>query len=249
LKDEKLAASLLLGIIVLLAPVALKANEMILGADRAFIAERQLYVPAIFFALLIPEIIRKFKHLQQSKYLSAALIGVIALFIYLSHTTNVVWANSEVLTDRFIKNYPNSQVSNITLGNKLLAKGDTAGALEEFKKALPAAKEKVLPKNDKIHREAPVKKFKNLAALLDKYNIAAYQPAYASVHYHIGRVYLAKNDLETAQRKFKTVLVLQPHFVEARVALARIYMEKRLFPDASREYKLALKDIEVFRVP
>ena len=248
LKGEKLVASLLLGIVVLLVPVALKANEMILGADRAFIAERQLYVPAMFFALLVSALIYKYR-MHQSKYLITVFISVIALFAYLSNTTTVVWANSEVLTAKFINDHPNSMVSNITSGNKLLAEGDTVRALEEFKKALPAAKEKVISKNDKIQKDAPAKKFKNMTALLDRYGIAAYQPEYASVHYHIGRVYLAKNDLDTAQKKFKTVLVLQPHFVEARIALARIYMEKRLFPDASREYKLALKDIEAFRGP
>ena len=73
------------------------------------------------------------------------------------------------------------------------------------------------------------------------------QPAYANLHYNIGQVYLEKNDIDTAMKKFKTSLVLQPHSVEARTALANIYMKKKMYKNASNEFKLALRDIEAYR--
>src|SRR6185369_15384114 len=247
LKNDKLTAPLLLGVVVLLAPVVLKANEMILGSDRAFIAEHQLYVPAILFSLFISALIYKGNQLQQSKYLLTAFICVIPLFVYLANTVSVVWASSDVLNAQFIKDYPNSSVAYRILGNNLLEKGDTAGALAALKKALPAAKENAIAKHANASGNTSAKKSRTMADLLDKYNIAAYQPEYAEIHYQIARVYIAKNDLDEALKKFKTVLVLQPHFIEARISVARIYMEKCQFADASREYKLALKDIETFR--
>jgi tetratricopeptide (TPR) repeat protein len=93
------------------------------------------------------------------------------------------------------------------------------------------------------------KQFKNLQAMIEKFSLADYQAEYADIHYNIGRVYLAKNDIDSALRKFKTALILQPHLVDARTSLARIYMKKHLYADASREYKLALKDIDALRRP
>jgi hypothetical protein len=242
-RKEELIAPLLIGIVVLLAPVAFKANEMVLGSDRAFIAERQLYVPAILFALLVAAVISRLRN----KYLWTSFIAVIPVFVFLSNSTAAVWINSDSLTTKFKMSHPDSTISHMTIANALMENNDPDGALAEYKKAFPSFKVKQLTKNKIMSGNATDKKSKNLADLLDKYDLAAYQPEFAIIHYNIGRALLAKNNQEEAIRKFKTVLVLQPHFVEARIALARIYVKKGLFHDASREYRLALKDIEVFR--
>lgn len=246
---EKLPLLLLAGTVVLLAPVVFNANKLILGLDRAFIAERQLYVPALLFVLLLGSLLEKCSELRFGKAVHAAVILLLPLLIYANTTATAAWAKGERVNKIFTSDFPDSLLSHKNRGAMLFQQGDFAGALAEYKSALPQDKPDEAAKAERLQANAAVKKFRGLGMMLDRYGIAAYQPWYADIHLNIGQVYLAQNDIDAATRKFRTVLVLQPHSIEARTALAAIYMKQRMFSAAAREYKQALKDIEALNRP
>lgn len=247
-RDDELISPLLLGTFILLAPVVFKANNLILDLDMAFIAERQLYVPAILYTLLIAAVISRYR----DSYVGKSVIAVVALsipvFMYTTIVTCAVWESSETVRARFVRNYPDSTLAHKIRGGVLFQQGDLDGALIEFRAALPKEKTDESAKNEIVPGSFPGNKYKNLKSFLNQYSLASYQPEYADLHFNIGQIYLAKSDIETAMKKFRTTLVLKPHFIEARTAIASIYMKKKMFREASREFKLALKDIDALRL-
>jgi len=249
MRAETLLFPLLLGTVVMLAPVVIKSNKMILGLEMGFIAERQLYVPAILFSLLIAAVLCKYADLSAGRRVTVACMLAIPLLAYATIAASASWENNSALSSRFIKDFPDSAIAHRKRGLFLLQQGDADGALIEFKAAFPAVKADPSAGSKGVADGSSAGKFKSLNSLIDKYSLEAYQPVYADLHYFIGQAYLAKDDPETAMRKFRTSLVLQPHSVDARTALAGIYLKKRQFRDASREYRLVLKDIDAIRRP
>lgn len=242
IRDRSTLFSLLLSGLILLFPVTIKANEMIIGLDRAFIAERQLYTPAIFFVLFVAVLIDNttYKHTQRS--VAACFFIVLPFFIFMSAKTNVSWINNDVLTEIFVKSFPSGIIAHKVKGMKLLRSGDADGAIAEFNALLPVSNNVVPRLRQNMGQKTLV--FKGI----DEYNeVAAYQPVYADLHYYLGCAYMVKNDQDRAVKKFKTCLILDPHLTEARTVLAGIYMKNKMYKEASKEYKLALMDIEKHR--
>jgi len=249
LKNDALLAPLLFGTVIMLAPVVLKANELVLGFDRAFIAERQLYVPSIFYSLLIGALLFKFSAATAGRLAAAALLFIIPLFASATITTAAVWRNDNRVNDRFLDEYPDSVIAHKYRGRVLFDQGDLDGALLELNAALPSGPKVAADIPARAEGHSAGTSYNRLALMVEQLGVAAYQPVYAEIHLNIAQVYLAKKDIATATRKFKTVLVMQPHSVEAHMALADIYLKQRLFREASREYRLALKEIAAQQRP
>lgn len=240
-KDDNVISPLIVGVVILLLPVIYKANQLILGLDSVFIAERQLYIPAILFSLCIAALFNKYYGSTLHKILIAAVICSLPFMVYLTYTSSSIWRNSDALISSFVKNYPDSMIAHQEKIGGLIKKGDLDSALIEFKASLRDKSKNDTNVTYKLNSSYS-KKLKGYAGLIDKYDLVAYQPIHADLHYAIGQYYRDKNDIDSALKKFKTVIVLQPHSVEAHTELGNIYMKKKLYADASREYKLALKE-------
>jgi Tfp pilus assembly protein PilF len=238
---------LLTGAIILLLPVVVKANQMIIGADRAFIAERQLYVPAILFCLYVAGLIHGNKQKASRRFAAAGFLVVIPLSAFWHCQTTDAWKDNTSLSKAFMQKFPDSSLTHKKLGGFYFAKGELDAALTEFNAALPLAIKSVEGGKKSKADLGSTLIVNNSRNLFDRLGVAAYQREYADIHYNIGLIYLARKEIDAAMRKFKTTLVLTPGFTQARLALADIYMEKRMFSDASREYKRALNEISMNR--
>jgi tetratricopeptide (TPR) repeat protein len=246
-RRKPLIIPLLLGSIILLAPVVFNANKLLLGLDSAFIAEKQLYVPSILFSLFIVATINGCKEMPTGKYMIIATILVIPLLVYTTIVSSAAWKSSDTVMTRIIRNYPDSNLAHMGRGNSLLMQGNLDRALTEFKAVLPPDKIDSAALRAQNPGSAAGYQYMNQFVFNNK-SLAAYQVQYANVHFCIGQVYLAKNDTDTAIRKFRAALILQPYFFEARTFLARAYMKKGLFRDASREFKFAQNEISLINV-
>lgn len=248
-QSEKLPLTLLAGTIVLLAPVAFNANKMILELDRAFIAERQLYVPSLLFVLLLSSILVKCGETRFGNAAYASLFLLLPLLIHANTSASAAWQDKDRVNSIFFREFPESELSLKNRADLLFKQGDFDAAMAELKAALPHDKQDESVTSERLRVKASVEKLKGFGSMMERYGLAAYQPKYADIHFNLGQIYLAKNDTDAAIRKFKTVLVLKPHSVDARTELAGIYMKKRMFSAASREYKFALKDIDALSRP
>lgn len=245
--DDKLLLPLLCSVLVLLLPVSLKANALILGLDRAFIAERQLYVPAIFFSLFVAAIIHKFRDRAIGNHVLAGIILVTPFMAGITIAKSAVWKNSDLLQEQFIREYPASATARLAKGIVIMKSGGYDQALETFKSILPLQNSAGCSTTANSTGADSVKECSDLAAVLNRFSLQAYQSEYAETHLYMGKSHLLKKDMDAAMKKFKVVISLDPHSIEARTALADIYLKRKMFSEASREYKAALTDIEMFR--
>lgn len=261
-RGDKRLSPLLLATVLMLLPAIFLANKLILGVERGYIAERQLYVPAIFFSLMIAGVIGKNADSPVRKYVVVAFMGVIPVFMYTTISTSMVWENDNVLRSRFIRDFPNISLSHKYRGQFLFEQGDLDGALVEFAAALPSTTSgdrRLLNQNSRVsilgNKPNPDDSGRNgnkhsisLTEFLTQHSLNNYLPEYADVHFQMGQVYLAKNDIDRAIRKFKVALLLQPHYLGGRSLLAESYLKKGLIQDARREFSLALKDINFNKI-
>lgn len=244
-RTDILLRSLVLGILVLLMPVILKANALVLGLDNAFIAERQLYVPTILYSLLIASLLNKYVTLSVGKYAVISLLFVLPVFICLSINCASVWKNNDTVLAAFLEKHPESSIAHSRRGTILMQKGNYDEALTEFRAVLPVRKADTIAGFRFGQINLKKKEIVDTDSLMENCGLSAYQVQYAETFYNIGQVYCYKKDFDTAIKKFRTALVLDPSLTEARIALADIYQKKRMFNDASREYSLLLKSTKI----
>lgn len=225
--------------IILLLPVIINANNLILGFNKAFVAERQLYVPSIFFALFIASLVRRYDDMLTGKIICAVILVAIPLFAYKLSTFSTVWISDKSVYSVFKRDYPETFLARKTKAAELYGQGDLDGALAAYQALLrPSTAGGHVPRGQSI--VVPGGKNQDLGSAL-----AGYQVWFADLHYDIGLILMGKNDLDAAIRKFRVALLLQPYFYGARVSLARVYMAQRRYRDAAREYAFARKEISL----
>jgi tetratricopeptide (TPR) repeat protein len=243
-KNEAPLFPLLAGIVILLAPVVFNANNFTLAYEPVFISERQLYLSAIFFSLFVSALLHKYPNVLTGKLLIPIML-IIPLFTYINIVTTSVWRNNETLKAKFFKDYPELWFSHVNKAVALFQRGDLEAAMVECNAALPESKTDV---SIQLHHKTDTHttfKYIDMAGMPKwRQALLPYQPKYADVHLLLGYIFIEKNDVDAAIRKFRTVLAVRPHSIQARLALADIYMKKKMYREASREFRIALKDID-----
>jgi len=253
-KDRSLFFTLL-SIAILLAPVVFKANTMIWAMentalqDYVYIAERQLYVPTMFFSLFSAAIILKRAGNTWKNYAVFAFIAIITLFIVLSISAGKIWENDSTLFAKWLEVCPkDSAMRHEYLGEVLYKQGKLEGAMHEFRAAMhsTSAYEKIIkqsePGRGRMHSRGKLLNTSGPNALWE------YQPSFVALHFKIGHVYFAMKDFEHAIRKFKVAVILLPHFIDAHYYLGQSYMKIGQFGKARQEFQTVIKDVHNKRV-
>jgi tetratricopeptide (TPR) repeat protein len=229
---------LLTGVIILLVPVIFYANNIILGFDKAFVAERQLYIPSIFFSLFIAAIVWRYENMLPGRIMTAAMLVAIPFSAHKLATSSAFWKNDNAVYTIFTRDYPESFLARRTKAAALYGQGDLNGALAAYQALLhPSASDDHGPRLSQ-----PIVSSENRKNDLGT-ALAGYQVWLADLHFDMGLIHMARNDLDAAIRKFRVALILQPYFYGARVSLARAYMMQGRYHDAAREYNNARKGI------
>jgi len=245
---DKLLFRLFAASFILLIPVIINANQLLLNTDRAYIAERQLYVPTIFFSLFIAGIVQRHCKFDNLKYAVIFLYGIVILFsINLIHAS-LAWHNDNAVHSRFLRDYPETSISHKLKGEIFLKSGEYESALLEFRAALPtAATFRGEEQNGSLFlNPRPIILKDNLDFKEPVFNeIASYQYELTEVHFLMGEAYLAKGNKDKAIRKFKTALILQPKATEMRARLAGVYLKSGMLKEAQREFKQVTKELTI----
>ncbi|MBI5639713.1 MAG: tetratricopeptide repeat protein [Nitrospirae bacterium] len=132
---DKVMLFLLFAPLVMLAPVILRVNAFPMGLDRAYIAERFLYVPAMFFSLLVAYAFHFFKGRSRQYLMVGWLLAIIALSV-MSVVANRVWKDSFSLYGRILEEYPEAAFAHYNLGVAFEEQGFYDEALREYAEAI-----------------------------------------------------------------------------------------------------------------
>lgn len=246
LRSDKLLLSLLLGTAIMLAPVIFKANEIVLGTDRAFIAERQLYVPSVFFSLFISGLLFKYVNIHSSKLILPGLYAIIFLFSFATVTSSTVWENDDTLFARFARDFPETSYYHRYKGMLLNNSGDLDGALLELNSAFLSTQYGLMTRNHGSSNDSYANKFEKYPELFKSYDINSYGAQFADIHFSIGEIYLAKGYTDRAIKKIKVSLLLQPNSMQARIRLAETYLKNGMLKEAQQEYAIIMKNKKYF---
>ena len=241
LKRDKAMLFLLSSPIILLVPAIVKVNALPVGIDLGYIAERLLYVPAMIFSLFISAFVFNCIGTRTKRsYRSAGFAAVIITFAVVTALSCGKWENDTAFYAKLAEDAPDSAVAHYRRGTVLYDQGKFNDAYEEFKAAFlpnPSFSKNANRKSDSSEGKFLTKNNKpfDLSALQE------YQPAFAEIHFSLGRVLLAQGDFDRAIRKFKVALVLQPHLTKTHYYLSQAYLKKGQLNKARTEFRIFLK--------
>lgn len=229
-RNKSLSCLLVLTFIMLIPPV-IKANSIVMFPDASYIAERQLYVPSMFFLLFLAGIIKDNKYIPDAS-LSYGVAFVLALFVVMTISATGVWQNDETVRSKIIVDAPYSNVAHIMKGAMFCEKGNYDEALREYTASF-RPNVLVLEMANKQGRNRIIGK-------LDTAVLNGLTPSFADVHFEIGRIYFIQNKFDIAIRKFNVALRLHPDHKNARYYLAKTYLMRGEYGLAKREFDYLL---------
>ncbi len=147
------------------------------------------------------------------------------------------YGEAEEILSQVIEKNPRSAYAHLVLARVLAQKGDSAGAVSEYKKAIELA-----PKDIDCHLE------------LGRHYLAMKQYAQAEVCFQhavslvpdnvkarllLGRTFAEQNKVGDAIREFQEAIKADPKNAEARYALGKLYLDTGQFDKAISELELA----------
>jgi len=206
----------------------------------AAFAERFLFVPSLFFCVLLAQLIlfiaQKLTKQPQmvQRYFYIAIGAFILLFSIKTYSRNAVWENNETLFTNDINLADKSVRANYHYANLLLDQYNNTSDKEKKQLILEAERylnraNAVLPKNlsfIELHlKRARVFELKgNFKEALATYQFCLKQPGdMAMTHNQTGKFYLRQQQFDKAKKQFEQVIELQPTFGDAYANLGAIY--------------------------
>jgi tetratricopeptide (TPR) repeat protein len=246
LRKDRAMFFLLLSLSIFLMPVILKVDTFPLDTEVAYIAERFLYVPAMFFSLFVAALAFKGAPDSAKKYVIAGLTMIIVVFTSITASSSGVWENYTTFCDKLSKDAPDSAIAHSHKGTIFIQEGKLNEAINEYTAAFnpnPSFIKDLSTYYDYYKDNRSVGKilFSNGKRPSSTVKLYRYQPVFADLHFALGRIYLMQGDIDRAIRKFRVASVLQPDNTDAHLYLANAYMRKKDFDSARKEFRYVLK--------
>ncbi|MFA4830049.1 MAG: tetratricopeptide repeat protein [Thermodesulfovibrionales bacterium] len=274
IRRNKTMLFLLSSTFIMLLPVILRVNAFPSAKSSfytAYIAERFLYAPLMFFSLFSAGSAITLLKDKRRSYLATGWIMVLIVFIPITIVSNKIWKDNLTLFGKIVKESPDSPYVLTYLGNAYYENEQLAEAVKEYKKVLglnPDPEialtvrinlgtiyikqgrfdEAIREFNANLKPMPDAHKFDNVHSRQGALNQAdinktfwEYQPCFADTHFNLGLVYLAQGHIDKAARKFKVATILSPDFAEAHYSLGNIYQKQGKFSDAIKEYETVLR--------
>ena len=266
LRRDKIMFFLLTSPFLLLLPVILRVDTFQLDIETAYIAERFLYVPTMLYSLFISGLLIKTASEKTKKYAFTGFSVIIMLFTFMTASLCGIWKDEAAFYDKLSKDDPNTAVAHCRRGDILFGKGHFDEAAREYTlafhpydslfgriarkypdspKKICATYNKITPQDTSGYHPVFAEIFCDLnhsADRVDRFvSLTDYQPAFAELHFNLGKVYLAAGNVNKAIRKFKVTLILDPELHEAHYYLAEAYMKKKEYVKASEEFRSAMR--------
>jgi tetratricopeptide (TPR) repeat protein len=169
--------------------------------------------------------------------ISATLVAIFAVACW-----DRAWAfeNSEtVWSDTLAKN-PDSWVGANNLGNTYAQKGDIAGAVAMYQKALQLHPEYAEAENN-LGTIAASRGNEDEAALHYRRALQI-KPMYADASYNLATIFLRKHQYDQGLAQLQATLKIDPDFAPAHYDIGNVYQDRNQLPAAIAEYNKALSE-------
>jgi len=206
----------------------------------AYIAERYTYMPYLGLSFLISIFIN---HFYNSSYRKLVLIIFVAWLMFLSFRTYnhiKVWENSESLWTNVLKCNPKSVIAFNNRGDARYEKGDFAGAIKDYSKALEINAKAAGAYNNRGNAK---KQINNLAAALLDYNKAIeIDSVYFDAYYNRAITKDLLGDTMGALADFDKAIILNPDYADTYYNRANIKFKIGQIKEAIKDYD---KTIEI----
>ncbi|MBI4690401.1 MAG: tetratricopeptide repeat protein [Nitrospirae bacterium] len=239
-RRDKTMLFLLLSPFIMLAPAIWRVNAFWAGPDQVYIAERYLYVPAMFFLLFIPAAIMKIAGNRVKKYLITGLLAVMLIFISITVSSNTIWRDDLTFFSKIVRESPGAVFAHNNLGIALRAKGLIDKAEDHFRISMeldPYYSEPYINLGNIYFYD---KNLPSKAKELYK-TVLMLKPDSADTHNILGYAYHKEGWIDKAIEHYLIAIKLKPNYPEAHNNLGIAYSEKNRIDKAVEHYLIAIK--------
>ncbi|MBI5640791.1 MAG: tetratricopeptide repeat protein [Nitrospirae bacterium] len=209
LKDSPAMSFLMAAIFITLLPVLLKVNAFPYGSEQAFMAERFLYVPSMFFALLVSAALAEFLGKKSRIQFIAGGLTIILAMSAQTVATNRTWADSITLYRRILNETPDASFARFNLGLAYQVKGLYDEAITEYTEYV-----RLRPSHADTHLKIGQILFFNKGLVDDAIRhfeaAALLDPSDAQAHVYWAMACEAKGQSELAYQHYATARQLNP---------------------------------------
>jgi len=239
-RKDGLKLFLLMSPLLILAPVIWNVNTFEAGGEPVFIAERFLYVPAAFSALLTATLgVNLAGRRREMMTMPAVLLCV--LFLALTFFGNRIWRDGYSLFGNVIEEFPNAGFARYNLAVEYYNDGRYQEALREFEEFM-------------LHKQGPLetRHYLELGRVHEGLGspdraIEAYgkalqvKPDSAEAYKRIGILSQQQGRLGDAEEAYRNMIKINPDNAEIHNNLGVVLYKLKRLDEAIHEYTGALK--------
>lgn len=223
---------LLITTFLMLAPAILMVNTFPFGNETVYIAERYLYLPSMFFSLLLASLIVRLLEKKADRYLPVAAVFLVLLLSAITISSYRVWRNGIVLFGRIVHEFPGTAVAHSNLGFAYKEAGLDSEAAREYRTASVLLFNKGIECFNKgLYTDA-----------IQNYLIAVeINPGFAEAYNNIGNAYIMMGLTDDAITNYHRAIKLSPANPSAHANLAAAFRKKGMAAEAGMEERRALE--------
>ncbi|BDI32588.1 O-GlcNAc transferase [Capsulimonas corticalis] len=177
------------------------------------VADRYAYLPMLGAGLLIAGVLARYPRWKVVSF--ACIIALMPLSIIQTS----YWQDSDRLFSRAVAINPRSTLSYGNIGTLLYDRGDTAGALQCYRKVL-----EIKPNDEKAHLNIALAyyRMRDYAKAVESFNTTLkINPTNAEAHNDLGVLHAQSGNIPAALAEWREAARLSPGYDEPRVNLAR----------------------------
>jgi protein O-mannosyl-transferase len=171
---------------------------------------------------------------------AAATIAVFVMgtFALLTWKQTEIWRNTATLWSHALRTEPNSSIAHYNLARFLAKRGDHAGAIAHYRRALS-----IRPDADTHNTLGLLLAIRGeLEASIEEFHKAAEaDPQYARAFFNLGRVYARLDEPERAVQNYQRALQLSPNEAEIHLGLGNVLARQGHLQAASDHFEKAVK--------
>lgn len=237
-RGDKVRLFLLAGPFIMLAPVIWRVNTFRAGQDFVYIAERFLYLPVMFFALIISVAAAKLAG-DRRQLLGFGWVALCVVLTAVTFSANKIWENSFVFFKRITEESPNTGFAHYNLGVVYHNLGQYEKAVGEFLRVLELYPGHIDARYTLGMSYDEIGDLDNAAEEYRK--TIKLRPGHAEAHGRLGFVHYRKGQFDEAVEAYENATRINPNHAGSHNNLGLAYYKQGRLDEAVREYGVAVR--------